>query len=101
MGIKGQRTTEEGQALLREPGIRKTVYDAQWKGADRLCAPETSGRTGLIQSLRLVWSSAAPLSLWWGGVCMRWKKECEVGEQPVVREQRQSREGGLSGLLEG
>lgn len=54
MVIKDQRTTEEGQALLREPGIRKTVSDALWKGADRLSAPETSGRTGLIQSLRLV-----------------------------------------------
>lgn len=48
MDIKGQRTTEEGQALLREPGMRKTVYDAQLTRADRLWAPETSGRTSLI-----------------------------------------------------
>lgn len=46
MDVRGWRTIKEGQALLREVGMRKAVYDAQLTGPER---------TVLIRDIKRYW----------------------------------------------
>lgn len=53
MDIRGWRAIEEGQALLRELGMRKKIYDARFTGSDKDCIHQRFKELDSARTLRL------------------------------------------------
>lgn len=63
MDIKGRRTIQDGQASLRELGMRKALYDAEFIGLDRPDSRKKWIEQGLEDFTDLV--STGEEGSWW------------------------------------